>query len=240
MPIRVLDRHGEGDSTTIARGVRYAVDHGAKIINMSLEFSTDVVATDISSLIKAIRYAHTRGALVVGATGNEAATSIAYPARFPDVVAVGATTEHGCLSEFSNRGPGVDLVAPGGGSDAEIGDPGCNAAGDPGHDIFQVTFTRFGTRRFGIPSGYDGTSMAAPHVSATAALIVASGVLGADPSPDQIRDRLEATAHDLGPVGYDQRYGWGLIDAGKATAPGGPLTPPRSTAPAPTAPPRKR
>jgi len=235
MPIRVLDRKGEGDSTTIARGVRFAVDHGAKIINLSLEFPSEVVASDIPALTRAIAYAHKRGALIVGATGNEAATSIAYPARLHDVIAVGATTEHGCLSEFSNRGPGIDVVAPGGGADAELPEPSCNAAGEPGHDIFQVTFTRFGSTRFGIPGGYDGTSMAAPHVSATAALLVASGLLGPDPTPDQLRDRIEATARDLGPPGYDHRYGWGLIDAGKATTAGGPLAPPRGVATAPAA-----
>jgi serine protease len=236
MPVRVLDTHGEGDSATIARGVRFAVDHGAKIINMSLEFSTDVVASDIPALISAIRYAHDRGALVVGASGNESDTSIAYPARTPDVLAVGATTEHGCLSEFSNSGSGLDIVAPGGGADAAIGDPGCDPDGDAGHDIYQVTYTRFGSRTFAMPGGYEGTSMAVPHVSATAALIVASGVLGPNPTPDQIRDRLEATARDLGPAGYDKRYGWGLVDAAKATTPGGPLVPPR-TPPAPVTPP---
>jgi serine protease len=233
MPVRVLDSHGEGDSPTIARGVRYAVDHGAQVINMSLEFSSDVVASDIPALVRAIRYAHARGVLLVGASGNESDTSVAYPARTREVMAVGATTEHGCLSEFSNSGPGLDIVAPGGGADAHVADPGCVPDGDPGHDIFQVTYTRFATRLFGIPGGYEGTSMAVPHVSALAALVIASGVLGPHPTPDQVRDRIEATAHDLGPPGYDKRYGWGLIDAAKATTPGGPLSPARG-APPPT------
>jgi serine protease len=60
--------------------------------------------------------------------------------------------------------------------------------------------------------------MAAPHVAATAALVVASGVLGANPSPEAIEAHLEHTARDLGPRGRDTRYGWGLVDAAKATS----------------------
>jgi serine protease len=225
MPVRVLDSHGEGDSGTIAKGVRWAARHGAKVINLSLEFSTDVRAAEIPALLKAIRYATGRGALVVGASGNEAHGAIAFPARATDVLAVGATTEHGCLSEFSNQGPGLDIVAPGGGGDAIAEDAGCAPDGEPGHDIFQVTYTRFSTRRFGIPGGYEGTSMAAPHVSAIAALIVASKTIGPNPTPKAIQRRMEATARDLGAPGYDQRYGWGLVDAAAATAPGGRTTP---------------
>jgi serine protease len=72
--------------------------------------------------------------------------------------------------------------------------------------------------------------MAAPHVSATAALIIASGVLGSSPTPKQIEERLESTARDLGPAGYDRRYGFGLIDAAKATDPTvGPVIAPPET-----------
>ena len=222
MPIRVLDSEGEGDSATIARGVRWATDRGADVINLSLEFSADVRAREIPALLRAIRYAHARGVMVVGASGNEGRESVAYPARSDRVLSVGATTERGCLSEYSNQGAGLDVVAPGGGADAVVGDAGCAPDADPGRDIFQVTYTRFATRRFGIPGGYEGTSMAAPHVSAIAALIIASRVLGPRPTPQAIRRRLEATARDLGRPGYDRRYGWGLVDAAAATAPGGP------------------
>jgi serine protease len=74
-------------------------------------------------------------------------------------------------------------------------------------------------RTFGIPAGYIGTSMAAPHVSAVAALVIASGVLGRHPSPAELEARLKATAIDLGPPGHDARYGAGLVDAAKATDP---------------------
>jgi serine protease len=228
MPVRVLDTQGEGEASTIAEGVRYAVRHGARVINLSLEFSSNVTASDIPELIEALRYARRRGVLVVAAAGNEAHTVIAYPARAPDVVAVGATTEHGCLADYSNDGSGLALVAPGGGADANLsGDPNCHPELPAGRDVFQVTFTGSSPRRFGLPSGYEGTSMASPHVAATAALIIASGVLGRDPTPAQIIARLRATARKLGGGGDEGLYGAGLIDAAAATAPGGPGAIPR-------------
>jgi serine protease len=227
MPVRVLDDHGEGDASDIADGVRFAVKHGAQVINLSLEFSTDVTAHEIPELIDALAYAHHKGVFLVGASGNEAHRSVAYPARANYVVSVGATTEHGCQSDFSNEGTGLDISAPGGGSDALIeGDPDCHPADPPGHDIFQVTLEGTTNRRFGIPSGYEGTSMAAPHVAATAALVIASGVIGPQPTPKQIELRLKATARDLGAPGYDTRYGAGLLDAAAATAPPPPAPPP--------------
>jgi serine protease len=223
MPIRVLDNQGEGEASTIAEGVRYAVRHGASVINLSLEFSSNVTASDIPELIEALRFARRRGVLVVAAAGNEAHRAIAYPARAPDVVAVGATTEHGCLADYSNDGSGLTLVAPGGGADASLaGDPNCHPELPSGRDVFQVTFTGASPRRFGLPSGYEGTSMAAPHVSATAALIIASRVLGRRPTPARIVARLRATARKLGGGGDESLYGAGLVDAAAATAPGGP------------------
>jgi serine protease len=223
MPVRVLDSQGEGEASTIAEGIRYAVKHRAQVINLSLEFSSNVTAADIPELIEALRYARRRGVLVIAAAGNEAHTAIAYPARAPDVVAVGATTEHGCLADYSNDGSGLTLVAPGGGADANLpGDPNCHPESPAGRDIFQVTFTGSSPRRFGMPGGYEGTSMAAPHISATAALIIASGVLGRHPSPARIVARLRATARKLGGGGDEALYGAGLVDAAAATAPGGP------------------
>jgi serine protease len=223
MPVRVLDGQGEGEASTIARGVLFAVHHGAQVINLSLEFSPGVTASDIPELIEALRYAHRRGVLVVGAAGNEGHSAIAYPARAPYVIAVGATTEHGCLAAYSNDGSGLSLVAPGGGPDAGLpGDPNCHPDQPPGRDIYQVTFTGSSPRRFGIPSGYEGTSMATPHVTAIAALIIASGVLGHHPSPAALAARLRATARKLGGGGDERLYGAGLVDAAAATSRGGP------------------
>jgi serine protease len=223
MPVRVLDSEGEGEASTIAEGVMFAVRHGAQVINLSLEFSPGVTASDIPELISALRYAHRRGVLVVAAAGNEGHAAIAYPARAPYVVSVGATTEHGCLASYSNDGSGLSIVAPGGGSDAALpGDPNCKPEAASGRDVYQVTFTGSSPRQFGLPSGYEGTSMATPHVAATAALVIASGVLGRHPTPAQITARLRATARKLGAGGDERLYGAGLLDAAAATAPGGP------------------
>ncbi len=223
MPVRVLDGAGEGDASVIAEGVRFAVKHGARIVNLSLEFSSDVNAADIPELIEALHYANRKGVLVVAAAGNEGSTTIPYPARAKHVIAVGATTEHGCLASYSNDGPGVALVAPGGGPDASLpGDPNCNPELPTGRDIFQMTFTGPSPRVFGFPGGYEGTSMATPHVTATAALIIAAGILGRKPTPAQITARLKRTARKLGGPQDQQLYGAGLLDAGAATARGGP------------------
>jgi serine protease len=136
-----------------------------------------------------------------------------------EVLSVGATTQHVCQADYSNTGDELDIAAPGGGEDASIeGEPNCRPQEPPGGDIFQMTFDG-SPRRFGLPSGYMGTSMAAPHVSAVAALVIASGILGPDPSPRALEARLKDTARDLGPPGPDRRYGAGLLDGGRATDP---------------------
>jgi serine protease len=218
IPIRVLDSRGYGDAATIARGIRYAVRHGAKVVNMSLEFSTSVRAAEIPDITAALRYANRRGVVVVGSSGNEGEARVAYPARTGNVISVGATTDTGCLADFSNDGYGLDLVAPGGGDDADlVRDPNCQP-GHRGGDIYQMTYTN-SVSRFGVPSGYDGTSMAAPHVSAAAALVIASRVLGTTPTPSQVECRLKATARVLGLPSPNRVYGYGLVDAGAATSP---------------------
>lgn len=223
MPVRVLDSEGDGDASVIAKGVRFAVAHGARVINLSLEFPTGITASDIPELISALRYANRHGVVVVGAAGNEAHAAAAYPARAPSVIAVGASTEHGCLASYSNYGTGLALVAPGGGPDAALsGDPDCRPESPPGRDIYQVTFSGSSPRKFGIPDGYEGTSMATPHVAAAAAMVIASGVLGRHPSPARVLARLKATARPLGGPGDRRLYGAGLLDVGAATAPGGP------------------
>lgn len=223
MPVRVLDASGEGDAVTIAKGIRFAVDHGAKVINLSLEFSGEVTAADVPELVSALSYAHEHGVVIVAAAGNEGSTHIPFPARDRFAIAVGASTEHGCLADYSNYGRHIDLVAPGGGADANLPeDPDCRPDGPPGRDIFQETFTGASPRVFGFPDGYEGTSMASPVVAATAALVIASGVLGPSPAPAAVRWRLEQTARPLGVPGDATDYGHGLVDTAAATAPGGP------------------
>jgi serine protease len=230
MPVRVLNREGSGEASEIAEGIYFAVKHHAQVINLSLEFEPNVTAGDIPELVAAIQYAHRHGVLVVAAAGNEGHAAIAYPARAPNVISVGATTEHGCLANYSNDGSGLTLVAPGGGPDANLpGDPNCHLEAPAGRDVYQVTFSGSSVRRFGMPTGYEGTSMATPHVAATAALIIASGILGRHPTPAQISARLRDTARKLGGGGDERLYGAGLVDAAAATAPGGPGVAARAT-----------
>ena len=223
MPVRVLDEEGEGFISDIARALRYATRNGADVVNMSFEFGTGIRASEIPDLLAAIREAHRKGVVIVGASGNEASSAVAYPARAGNVIAVGAVTEHGCAAVYSNRGSGLDVVAPGGGEDDALDDnptdaANCHPEGTSGRDIFQQTFTT-SVRRFGFPSGYVGTSFAAPHVSATAAMLIATKRLGANPTPRAIEQRLKVTARDLGPPGNDRRYGFGLLDAAAALGP---------------------
>ena len=228
MPLRVLDFQGAGDAGSISRAIRYAARRGADVINMSLEFDAGVRASQIPDIVRAVRYAHDRGVVVVAASGNAGNTAVAYPARTNHVISVGATTINGCQADYSNSGRGLDLAAPGGGNDAPPPRPGegeneyDSTVCDPsktGPDIYQQTFTTRGVRSFGLPEGYQGTSMASPHVAATAALIIATRRLGRNPSPRAIELRLKQTSRDLGPPGYDRRYGSGLIDSAAAIDP---------------------
>jgi serine protease len=227
MPLKVLDNFGEGDSLKIARAIRYAARNGADVINLSLEFDHRVVASDIPEIISAIRYAHGRGAVIVAAAGNyydkPYQRRVAYPARAGDVIAVGATTRHGCRAQYSSYGSYLDVVAPGGGVDSKPSTTQekllCRPE-TPGSWIFQETFRdETSVRDFGLPRGYDGTSMAAPHVSAIAALVIATHRLGDQPTPEAVQTRIQETARDLGRPGFDRRYGWGLVNAAAALAP---------------------
>ncbi len=230
MPVRVLDANGNGDASTIATGIRYAVQHGAQVINLSIEFSPGTTSAQIPDVVSAITYAHDHNVVVVGAAGNDEDNALDYPAALPDVISVGATTDDLCLASYSDIGKGLDLVAPGGGDDApavpgSVCHPERNLP-----DIYQMTFENSSQPdSFGFPGGWFGTSMAAPDVSAAAAMVIASGVIGAHPTPDAILARLEATARPLGGGWPNSYYGYGLLDIGAATAPGGPDAPATTT-----------
>ena len=231
MPVRVLDADGNGNSQTIARGIRYAVNHGAQVINLSLVFDPSVTAAQVPNIISAINFAHRHGVVVVAAAGNDSGLHLDYPAAAPGVISVGATTSDRCLAGYSDTGAKLDLVAPGGGDDAALADdPDCHPFRNL-PSVHQMTFKDFESLdpganpdRFGLPGSY-GTSMAAPEVSATAALVIATGILGRHPSPDEILARLEQTATPLGGPAPNDTYGYGLINAGAATAPLPPASP---------------
>jgi thermitase len=108
LSVRVLNKDGEGDSFTVARGIVEAVDRGADVINMSL-------GGDASSSVleQAVQYAQSRGVSVVAAVGNEGQEGVAYPARYDGVVGVTSLDANGQSSGFANYGKGVDIGAPG-------------------------------------------------------------------------------------------------------------------------------
>jgi serine protease len=229
IPVQVLDAHGFGTARDIGQGIRFAARSGAHVINMSFEFSAAVNScAKIKSVCSAIRFATKRRAVVVSAAGNQDGEPVALPAGAPNVIGVGRITKDGCLASDSRTGTGLDLVAPGGGLPLS---PSCGTD-DPifgrGTTILQLTFDRGNFRHFGYPGGYEGTSMAAAHVSGVAAMVIASGVLGAHPAPAAIECQLEATARrdpaQIGGQAYDPRlFGAGLLDAAaavRARAPG--------------------
>src|SRR5215204_951661 len=224
MPLRVLNADGGGRASYISRAIRYAARNGADVINMSVEFDLLQKASGIPEVIAAIRYANKKGVVMVAASGNDFVNRVTYPARDPRVIAVGATTDDLCKADYSNTGTQLDIVAPGGGDDAPLDDNASDAqncdSSSRGRGIVQETFTT-SFRRFGLVSD-QGTSFASPHVSAAAALLIATKRLGPDATPEQIAQRLKDTARDLGPAGADTRYGAGLLDAAAALSPDAP------------------
>ncbi len=218
MPVRVLNADSWGYASTIANGIRYAVAHGAQIINLSLQFYLGVSASDIPALVSAIKYADEKGVFVVAAAGNDSSNQIAYPARAPGAVPVGATTADECLANYSDTGSELDIVAPGGGDDADLSASQCHPNRNLPDD-YQMTFNDPSRPAdFTLPGGWYGTSMAAPAVSAAAALVIASGVIGKHPSPAAILARLEQTAKPLGTTVPNNDYGYGLLNVGAATS----------------------
>ncbi len=215
MPIRVLDKHAHGQADEIARGIHFAVAHGADVINMSFNFDC---GEQVPGVVEALRQAYRRGVITVASVGNiKSEGCIAPPATGPHTIGVGGSTEGGCLGNYSLAGAYVDVLAPGGGKPV-AGCPSVSAG-----SIYQVTLRDHNPRRFAEPRNYDGTSMAAAHVSGVAAMILASGTL--DPKAKKkgrvaaVTRRLRGTARDLGLP--ETRQGAGLIDASAATEPQG-------------------
>jgi len=222
MPVKVLDQAGCGITADVADGIYFATDNGAKIINLSLTGSAS------STLENAVAYAYNNGVVVVAASGNGGSSSVGYPAAYDSyVIAVGATRYDETRSTYSNYGSSLDVVAPGGQTSLDQNEDGY------ADGVVQNTFESYLDRGQQCVSGGDvpadptifsywffqGTSMASPHVAGLAALLLA-----ADPTltPDQVRTAIQTTAEDLGTAGWDQYYGWGLIDAQAALASLGP------------------
>ena len=209
LPVKVLDSGGSGSDSDVARGICFAADHGAKIINMSLGFDpvgSVIVTTLGDNTNKAISYAYSKGVAVIVAAGNESFPACDFPASHTKALCVGSVDRRDNHSWFSNFGTNVGVVAPGG-----LGSVFC----DDDEDVWSTIWPGSDFDCGG--NGYEalaGTSMATPHVSAVAALIVAK--YGTSVSPAFIYAKLKATADDLGAPGVDPLYGYGRVDAYRA------------------------
>lgn len=177
LPVKVLDASGSGDTEQIALGIKYAVDAGAKVINMSLGGSE---SRTIGYMLK---YAYDRGVVVVAATGNDGDSSLSYPASSKYTISVGATNTFGIVSDYSNYGYGVDVVAPG---------------------------TKVASL---VPNGnvvyMDGTSMATPHVSAVVGLLLSTRPTL---KVEEVRQLLHRTAEPVAFSGGDSTGGMSYED----------------------------
>ena len=190
MPLKVLDSTGNGFESDVASAVDYAADHGARVINLSLGGYVPM-----QTLANAVNYAYGKGVTVVAAAGNGSTSQPFYPAANPHVIAVASVDSDNQLSYFSNTGPDIALAAPGG-------------------SIYSTMWP--GSNPWCSGSQYctlSGTSMATPHVAGVAALLASLPQFN---SPNRILTAMESTALDLGSSGWDQDYGYGLVQAADA------------------------
>jgi subtilisin family serine protease len=210
MPIKALEE-GSGSFEDIANGIRYAVDHGADVVNLSLGALPGSQALTITGLIsdvtEAIAYAKENGVLVVAAAGNESVPVCDTPSFEPGALCVTSTDRQELPSWFSNGAVKPDLMAV-----AAPGGAGLVFCED---DIVSTVPQGTGSEACG-QADYDyyaGTSMATPHVAAVGALLAAQGR-----SLDNIEAALTGTARTPGSgTGvWTTSYGHGIVDAAAA------------------------
>jgi serine protease len=211
MPVKALAFTGDGSLFDIADAIDYAIEftqggqRPVKVINMSL--GTDF---DDQTLRAAVDRAFRAGVTVVAATGNDGLRQVGFPAAYSNVIAVGAVDGRKRRAPYSNFGPEVDVMAPGGDFDRDETGDGDRPDGFP-DGILQQTFDPrlAGSGRYDDFAYwyFEGTSMASPHVAATACLLYRQGIT----DPAAIRAIIEQTAEDLGSPGRDDSFGFGLV-----------------------------
>ncbi len=219
LPVKVLDFQGDAENAHIVQGIRFAADHGANIINLSLGYppiplflfsgyTPQQIFDILSPLGDAISYAQHKGAIVVAAAGNFEFPEVSYPAAFPGVIAVGATNVDGSSAYYSSWGKDLDFMAPG-------GEPRLN-------EDYIYTYSIKPNRSagslakpdsFGVFPGV-GTSFSAPLVSGAVALLMSAGAT----DENTIVRTLRATAVNglVSGQHFDPGSGWGIIQIGEA------------------------
>ncbi len=195
MPLKGLDAQGSGYDSDLADAVRYAADHGARVLNASWGGSGYSQTLD-----QAFTYAHGKGVVLAVAAGNDGTTDVGSPASFPVSIAVSATDHNDQIASFSNYGSAIAVAAPGV-DILSLRATGTDMYGDGWHIVGNQYYRS------------NGTSMAAPHVAGLAGLILS---LHPDWTPDQVRSALTDSADDLGSAGRDDYYGYGRINAYRA------------------------
>jgi serine protease len=188
LAIKVLSASGSGSDVDVANGIRYAADHGANVISLSLGGShNSAVQQD------AVDHAISLGVVVIAANGNSGGP-IGYPAAIPGVLAVSATDSNNVVASFSSRGPETFIGAPGVGITQQTICEGGNCPNFP---------------------SFNGTSMATPHVAGVAALLMSQGVT--DPLVVKARLADSATKTLKSRMNHNE-YGAGIVNAGQAVA----------------------
>ena len=188
MPVKVLSGSGSGTSADVAEGIRWAADHGAQVINLSLGGGApEAIGRE------AVAYAHRKGVVVMAAAGNSAG-KVGFPAAYPGAIAISATDQSQKIADFSCRGPEIAL-------------------GAPGVAVTQETLCRGSDGRDGCFAfqAFNGTSMATPHAAAAAALVVSQGVT----DPDSVLRALQSGADSKS---NKELYGSGIINVKDTTS----------------------
>lgn len=199
VPIKVLDYDGMGELSKIADGIIWATDSAnVNIINISLG------ATGSNSyLYEAIIYAYSKNVVIVGASGNDGEEGVYFPARYNEVLAVGAYNINGQRASYSNYGYELDVVGPGGG------------ATNNNDFIYQEVFMPFinydTLAKLDIYGyfGFVGTSMATPHISALSALMLS---MNPDLKNYELLNIIIENCNDISPSGWDKYTGYGIPD----------------------------
>ena len=186
LPVDVFDGQEGATDASIAEGILYAVEKGAKVINMSLggPGTTPLMEEAVQTAIK-------KGVIIVAAAGNESTDALSYPAAYEGVISVGSINEDKQLSSYSNYGPSVDVVAP-------------------GENVYSTLYDKGKKSTFMSASG---TSMASPVVAGVAGLLLTKYP---KLTPAQVEYVLEKTADNLGASGFDTTYANGLVNPVRA------------------------